>query len=101
MDSLAAVLAAIRGGSGITQPQLTQQVGLGRSVVAARIAELESAGLVASAGMAPSTGGRAPRRRRPRAGGGGGGGGGTGAPPTNNRGADPPRRPPPPPPPGP
>src|SRR3954466_14247726 len=68
MDSLAAVLAAIRGGSGITQPQLTQQVGLGRSVVAARIAELEAAGLVASAGMAPSTGGRAPRPLRPRAG---------------------------------
>jgi len=67
MDSLAAVLAAIRGGSGITQPQLTQQVGLGRSVVAARIAELESAGLVASAGMAPSTGGRAPRQLRLRA----------------------------------
>src|SRR3954449_7324859 len=67
MDSLAAVLAAIRGGSGMTQPLLTQQVGLGRSVVAARIAELEMAGLVTQAGMAPSTGGRAPRRLRLRA----------------------------------
>src|SRR3954449_12130103 len=70
MDSLAAVLAAIRGGSGMTQPLLTQQVGLGRSVVAARIAELEMAGLVTQAGMAPSTGGRAPRRLRLRAEGG-------------------------------
>ena len=67
MDSLAAVLAAIRGGSGMTQPLLTQQVGLGRSVVAARIAELESAGLVTQAGMGPSTGGRAPRQLRLRA----------------------------------
>src|SRR5689334_1649416 len=67
MDSLAAVLAAIRGGSGMTQPLLTQQVGLGRSVVAARVAELESAGLVTQAGMAPSTGGRAPRQLRLRA----------------------------------
>src|SRR3954454_6433065 len=74
MDSLAAVLAAIRGGSGMTQPLLTQQVGLGRSVVAARIAELEMAGLVTQAGMAPSTGGRAPRRLRLRAEAGGGGG---------------------------
>ena len=67
MDSLAAVLAAIRGGSGMTQPLLTQQVGLGRSVVAARIAELEAAGLVTQAGMGPSTGGRAPRQLRRRA----------------------------------
>src|SRR4051812_5709294 len=67
MDSLAAVLAAVRGGSGMTQPLLTQQVGLGRSVVAARIAELEAAGLVTQAGMGPSTGGRAPRQLRLRA----------------------------------
>jgi glucokinase-like ROK family protein len=67
MDSLAAVLAAIRSGTGMTQPLLTQQVGLGRSVVAARIAELEAAGLVAQAGMGPSTGGRAPRQLRLRA----------------------------------
>src|SRR5690349_18518403 len=51
----------------MTQPLLTQQVGLGRSVVAARIAELEAAGLVVQAGMGPSTGGRAPRQLRLRA----------------------------------
>jgi glucokinase-like ROK family protein len=64
---LAAVLAAIRGSRGMTQPLLTQQVGLGRSVVAARIAELETAGLVVNAGVGPSTGGRAPRQLRLRA----------------------------------
>jgi glucokinase-like ROK family protein len=67
MEGLATVLAAIRMNTGMTQPLLTQHVGLGRSVVAARIAELESAGLVASAGMGPSTGGRAPRQLRLRA----------------------------------
>src|SRR6478609_4217439 len=67
IDSLAAVLAAIRTTAGMTQPLLTQQVGLGRSVVAARIAELESAGLVVLAGMGPSTGGRTPRQLRLRA----------------------------------
>src|SRR5690349_24950876 len=50
----------------MTQPLLTQQVGLGRSVVAARIAELEAAGLVVQAGMGPSTGDRAPRQLRLR-----------------------------------
>jgi predicted NBD/HSP70 family sugar kinase len=69
-DGMAAVLAAIRAAGGTTQPQLTQLVGMGRSVVAQRVAELEAAGLVVQAGVAPSTGGRAPRqiRLRPEAG---------------------------------
>src|SRR3954468_8374845 len=67
MDSLAAVLSAIRSTEGMTQPLLTQAVGLGRSVVAARIGELEQVGLVAPAGVAQSTGGRAPRQLRLRA----------------------------------
>ncbi len=66
IDNLTAVLEAIRGGRGTTQPRLTQQVGLGRSVVAARVAELEDAGLVVGAGTGPSTGGRAPRQLRLR-----------------------------------
>lgn len=66
-ESLVAVLDAIRARPGITQPALTQQVEWGRSVVAARIAELETAGLVVTAGIGPSTGGRAPRRLRLRA----------------------------------
>ncbi|MCZ2828809.1 ROK family transcriptional regulator [Modestobacter sp. VKM Ac-2986] len=64
---LVAVLDAIRSGPGITQPELTERVGLGRSVVAQRVGELESAGLVANDGLGPSTGGRAPRRLRLRA----------------------------------
>lgn len=68
IDSLAAVLDAIRTSrGGATQALVTRQVGLGRSVVTARIADLEHAGLVTSAGMGPSTGGRAPRRLRVRA----------------------------------
>jgi predicted NBD/HSP70 family sugar kinase len=65
-DGMAAVLAAIRAEGGTTQPQLTQLVGLGRSVVAQRVAELENAGLVIQDGIGPSTGGRAPRRVRLR-----------------------------------
>lgn len=64
--SLAAVLDAVRGG-GITQAALVERVGLGRSIVAQRVAELESAELIASDGLGPSTGGRAPRRLRLRA----------------------------------
>ena len=64
---LAAVLEAIRSDEGITQPLLVDRVGLGRSVVAQRVAELEAAGLIESGGLGPSTGGRAPRRLRVRA----------------------------------
>ncbi|MGY1615401.1 ROK family transcriptional regulator [Geodermatophilus sp. SYSU D00691] len=66
IDGLVAVLDAVRTRDGITQPQLVQRVGLGRSVVAQRVAELEAAGLVAQDGLGPSTGGRAPRRLRLR-----------------------------------
>ncbi|MGY1673452.1 ROK family transcriptional regulator [Geodermatophilus sp. SYSU D00710] len=61
---LASVLNAIRGASDVTQPLIVERVGLGRSVVAQRVAELEAAGLVVSDGFGPSTGGRAPRRLR-------------------------------------
>jgi hypothetical protein len=64
---LSVVLDAIRSEAGITQPLLSERVGLGRSVVAQRVGELESAGLVAPDGLGPSTGGRAPRRLRLRA----------------------------------
>lgn len=64
---LAAVLEAVRAERGITQPELIGRVGLGRSVVAQRVAELESAGLVEPDGLGPSSGGRAPRRLRLRA----------------------------------
>lgn len=64
---LASVLDAIRNDGGITQPVLVERVGLRRSMVAQRVAELQAAGLVASDGLGPSTGGRAPRRLRLRA----------------------------------
>ncbi|BAL89257.1 putative ROK-family protein [Actinoplanes missouriensis 431] len=64
INGLAAILAAVRAGAGITQPLLVERVGLGRSVVAQRVAELEAAGLVEGAGFGPSSGGRAPRRLR-------------------------------------
>ncbi|MPQ99733.1 ROK family protein [Modestobacter sp. I12A-02628] len=66
LEGLAAVLGAVRAGDGVTQPQLIREIGLGRSVVAQRVAELEAAGLVVPDGLGPSTGGRAPRRLRLR-----------------------------------
>ena len=63
---LAAVLDAIRGDDSVTQPVLVDRVGLGRSVLAQRVAELEAAGLVEYHGRGPSTGGRAPRTLRLR-----------------------------------
>ncbi|PPF41065.1 MULTISPECIES: ROK family transcriptional regulator [unclassified Rathayibacter] len=59
---LAAVLATIRSEPSLTQGELTDRVGLGRSVVAERVSELEEAQLLVTGGLAPSTGGRAPRR---------------------------------------
>jgi predicted NBD/HSP70 family sugar kinase len=64
---LAAVLGAVRSGRGVTQPMLVDQLGLGRSVVAQRVATLEAAGLIAQDQRGPSTGGRAPRQLRLRA----------------------------------
>jgi predicted NBD/HSP70 family sugar kinase len=64
---LAAVLDAIRDDEGITQPMLVERVGLGRSIIARRVAELEVAGLIVPDGLGASTGGRAPRRLRLRA----------------------------------
>lgn len=58
---LASVLETIRWQDGITQAALTDRVGLGRSVVAERVTELEQIGLIHSPGRAPSTGGRTAR----------------------------------------
>lgn len=67
LASLVEVLEAIRWSDGATQVELVARVRQGRSVVAQRVAELESLGLVATDGLAPSTGGRAARRHRLRA----------------------------------
>ncbi|MEU6192251.1 ROK family protein [Streptomyces sp. NPDC047061] len=65
-ESLAAVLRSIRCNTAVTQPSLVRHLGLGRGVVASRTAELEAAGLITTAGVGPSTGGRQPRRLRLR-----------------------------------
>ena len=65
-SGLAAVLDAVRSREAVTQPQLVDRLGLGRSVVAQRVATLEAAGLIALDRHAPSTGGRAPRELRLR-----------------------------------
>ena len=68
LHALTAVLTTIRRHpGGVTLPTLTQEVGLGRSVVSSRVADLETLGLVVADGLAPSTGGRAPRLLRLRA----------------------------------
>lgn len=60
--SLSAVVDLIRTGAGRTRPELEHLTGLGRKLVAQRVAELIDAGLVAEDSLGPSTGGRAPRR---------------------------------------
>lgn len=66
-NDLVAVLSAIRSNSPISLGDLGLRLGLGRSVIAARVAELLQAGLIVEAGVGPSTGGRAPRQVRLRA----------------------------------
>lgn len=61
VDGLVSVLALIRSGKARTRPELVRHSGLGRSVVAERVARLLEQGLLAEGGTAPSTGGRAPR----------------------------------------
>lgn len=63
-DSLALVLTAIRSGQARTRQQVERASGLGRAVVADRTATLIDRGLVTEAGLAASTGGRAPRYLR-------------------------------------
>ena len=63
-SGMSAVLDAVRRAPGIRQADLIEQVALGRSVVAERVAELEKVGLLVTTDRAPSTGGRAPRLLR-------------------------------------
>jgi glucokinase-like ROK family protein len=66
LDGLSAVLDLIRSGRARTRPELGRVSGLGRSVVAQRVAALLEAGLVEEVGLGASTGGRAPRELRLR-----------------------------------
>jgi glucokinase-like ROK family protein len=60
-DALVAVLDAVRLGLASTRPAIAKLTGLGRSVVGQRVEALIGCGLIAEIGLAPSTGGRAPR----------------------------------------
>ena len=62
LDATWLVVEALRRGGVRSRGALAERTGLGRSVVAQRVAELELAGLVDEDGTGPSTGGRPPRR---------------------------------------
>ncbi|MEV1085640.1 ROK family protein, partial [Streptomyces sp. NPDC050211] len=62
--SLCRLLGIVRSGTAVTRPELIARSGLGRKLVTQRLGELLACGLLAEDGLAPSTGGRAPRRLR-------------------------------------
>ncbi len=62
LDSLALILTLVRSGQAQTRQKLERASGLGRAVVADRVATLIERGLLTEEGLAESTGGRAPRR---------------------------------------
>jgi glucokinase-like ROK family protein len=55
------VLDLVRSGTARTRPEITRISGLGRNVVAQRVAQLLDSGLVTEGPLGQSTGGRAPR----------------------------------------
>ncbi|HEX8304317.1 MAG TPA: ROK family protein [Jatrophihabitans sp.] len=67
VDSLAAVLGAVRGSRLRTRPDLVRRLGLGRNVVSQRVTQLMDFGLLDEGQLAPSTGGRPSRELRFRA----------------------------------
>jgi glucokinase-like ROK family protein len=68
LDALVEVLDQVRTGRARTRPELIARTGLSRAVVAQRVSELVTRGLLEEAELGPSTGGRAPRILRFRAG---------------------------------
>lgn len=62
LDTLVTVLDGIRLGGVDSRAELVARTGLGRGVVAGRVAELLDRGLVVEGETGPSTGGRPPRR---------------------------------------
>lgn len=66
-DAQGMVLNAVRILGSRSRNEVVHATGLGRGVVAQRLAELTAAGLVDESGIGPSTGGRPPRRLRFRA----------------------------------
>ncbi|MHB1430508.1 MAG: ROK family transcriptional regulator [Streptosporangiaceae bacterium] len=66
LDSLAVVIDLVRRHGGITRPDLVRRTGLGRALIAQRVAELLDLGVVEEADVAASTGGRPARAIRLR-----------------------------------
>ncbi len=62
LDALVLVLDEIRLGRSRSRTDLIERTGLGRAIVAGRVAELVERGLVAEGDLGPSTGGRPPRQ---------------------------------------
>ena len=61
LDSLVAVLEAVRHGAARTRPQLTAHLGYGRNLISQRVERLLAAKILREGRFGPSTGGRAPR----------------------------------------
>lgn len=64
LDALALVLEHVRNGTARTRSELSRVTGLGRNVIAPRVAQLLDLGLLEDGRLAPSTGGRSPRELR-------------------------------------
>jgi glucokinase-like ROK family protein len=64
LQSLVTVLDGVRLGSAQTRPELVRVTGLGRGLVAQRVNELLSWGILVENGLGVSAGGRAPRTLR-------------------------------------
>jgi glucokinase-like ROK family protein len=67
LEAAVTVLDLVRDGRARTRPELVRASGLGRNVVAQRVAQLQDSGLLEEGELARSTGGRAPRELRFRA----------------------------------
>jgi glucokinase-like ROK family protein len=62
LDALVTILDEIRSAGSRSRSELVARTGLGRGIVAQRVAELVELGLVSEGEVGPSTGGRPPRR---------------------------------------
>ena len=62
LDDLVTVLDEIRLGHSTSRSELVERTGLGRAIVARRVADLLDRGLVTEGDVGPSTGGRPPRQ---------------------------------------
>lgn len=64
LEAVVTVLDLVREGAATTRPEISQVSGLGRNVVAQRVAQLLDSRLLVDGRLGPSTGGRAPRELR-------------------------------------